>query len=79
VHEHDWLSSPFTSAAGTAARGFCETFGLQQLVDQPTHKNAILDLVMTEYSGSVTYHPHLGSSDHIGLFVRLSVSLQVHL
>ena len=32
---------------------------------------------MTEYSGSVTYHPHLGSSDHIGLLVRLSVSLQV--
>ena len=47
MHERNWLSSPFTSAAGTAAREFCETFGLQQLVDRPTHKNAILDLVMT--------------------------------
>ena len=29
------------------------------------------------YSGTVTYHPHLGSSDHIGLVLKLKVSLRV--
>jgi len=52
-------------------------FGLQQLVDRATCRNAILDLAITEYSGTVTYHPHLESSDHISLFLNLKVSLQV--
>ena len=33
--------------------------------------------VRSEYAGSVTYHSHLGSSDHIGLFVKFNLDLQV--
>ena len=36
------------------------------------HQGAVLDLIITEYAGSVTYHPHLDSSDHIGLFVNFN-------
>ena len=37
VHEHEWLVSLFTSSIGTVVCGFCETFGLQQLVDRGTY------------------------------------------
>ena len=48
VHESDWLGSAFTSPAGTALRNFCELFGLSQLVDRGTRKEAILDLAISE-------------------------------
>ena len=54
IHELEWLGSPTTSSACTAVCGLCKTFGLQQLVDRGTRKSAILDLVITEYSGTVT-------------------------
>ena len=76
VHEREWLGSPTTSSAGTAVRGPCETFGQQQLVDRGTCKSAILDLVITEYSGTVT---HLGSSDHVGLLLKFIVDCRFHL
>ena len=77
VHKREWLGSPTTSSAGTAVCGLCETFGQQQLVDRGTCKSTILDLVITECSGTVTYHPHLGSSDHVGLLLKFIVRLQV--
>ena len=60
IHEHDWLSSPFTSSDGTALCGFCELFGLSQLIDRATRRDAILDLAISEYPGTVSYHSHLG-------------------
>jgi len=75
VQEQEWLGSPYTSSAGSAFRGFCEAFGLRQLIDQGTRQGAVLDLIITEYAGSVTYHPHLSSSDHIGLFVKFNLNL----
>jgi len=56
VHEREWLGSPFTFHAGTALREFCELFGLSQLVDQGTGKDAILDLAISEHTGTVSYH-----------------------
>ena len=47
VHECDWLNSPFNSSAGTALHGFCELFGLSQLIDKATRWNAILDLAIS--------------------------------
>ena len=76
VQEQEWLGSPYTSSVGSALRGFCEAFGLRQLIDQGTRQGAVLDLIITEYAASVTYHPHLGSSDHIGLFVKFNLNLQ---
>ena len=73
VHECDRLSSPFMSLAGTALRKFCELFGLSQLVDKGTRKDAVLDLAISKYTGTVSYHPHLGTSDHIAIFVRFAI------
>jgi len=77
VHECDWLGSPFTSPTGSALHEFCELFGLSQSVDRGTHKEAILDLAISEYTGTVSYHPHLGTSDHIAIFVVFQMSLHV--
>ena len=77
VHESDWLGSAFTSPAGTALRNFCELFGLSQLVDRGTRKEAILDLAISEHTGTVSYYPHLGTSDHIAVFLSFNTGLQV--
>ena len=77
VYEHKWLDSSFTYAVGDALCGFCKLYGLSQLVDQGTCDNAILDLAISEYTGTVFYHPHLGTSDHIVISVRFNVSLHV--
>ena len=77
VHDRDWLGSPFTSPAGAALCGFCEMFGLSQLVEQGTRRDAILDLAISEHAGTVSYHPHLGTSDHIAIFVRFHMSLHM--
>lgn len=77
VYEHEWLGSSFNYAVGIALCGFCKLYGLSQLVDQGTCDNAILDLVISEYTGTVFYHPHLGTSDHIVISVRFNVSLHV--
>ena len=71
VHEHEWLGSSFTSATGAALHGFYELYGLTQLVDQGTCKDAILDLAISEYTGTVSYHPHLETSDHVVILVRV--------
>ena len=67
VHERYWLGSPFTSPAGNTLWEYCEVFGLSQLVDKRTRNDAILDLAISEYSETVSYHTHLGTSDLITL------------
>ena len=72
VHESTWLNSTHTTRAGTATLDFCESRGLHQLVAFPTRLNAILDLVMTEYPGSVQALPNLNTSDHVAVLLMLS-------
>ena len=76
VHEREWLGSSHTSAAGAALREFSELCGLSQLVDRGTRRDAMLDLALSEYvyTGTVSYHPPFGTSDHIAIFVRYNVS-----
>ena len=51
-------------AAGKATRQFCESRGLLQLVLRPTKGQAILDLVVGPYEGSVTHLSPSVSSDN---------------
>ena len=44
---------------------------------QPTRGEAILDLVIGPYDGSVTHLPHCGSSDHQTLLVSLTRLLEI--
>ena len=37
----------------------------------------LLDLAISEHAGSVSYYPHLGTSDHIAIFVGFQMSLHV--
>ena len=37
----------------------------------------MLDLAISEYTETVSYHPHLGTSDHIAIFVSYNVNLHV--
>ena len=55
LHECEWLGSSFTSATGAALRGFCDLYGFTQMVDQGTSKDAIVDLAIGEYTGTVSY------------------------
>ena len=53
IHESSWLYSTHKSSAGTATLDFCESRNLQQLIDFPTRRNAVLDLILSEHPGSV--------------------------
>ena len=57
VHESSWLHSTHTSSAGTATLDFCESRNLLQLVDFPTRRDAILDLILSEHPGLVEELP----------------------
>ena len=71
VHESSWLHSIHTSSAGTAMLDFCESRNLHQLVDFPTRRDAILDLILSEHSGLVEQLPNLNTSDHVAILLRL--------
>jgi hypothetical protein len=71
VHHQQWLGSSHTSSAGEEAKDFCDSFGLEQIVDFGTRNNAVLDLCMTSLDGSVEKLPNLNKSDHATLFVSL--------
>ena len=72
VHEASWLHSSHTSAAGTAALEFCECRGFYQLVDFPTRQDAILDLILSEHTGTTIQLPNLNTSDHVTIFLSLA-------
>ena len=76
MHEEEWLNSTKTDNAGKATRHFCESRRLLQLVSRPTRGEAILDLVVGPYEGTVTHLPPCGSSDHQTLLVILARALE---
>ena len=74
VHEASWLHSSHTSMVGTAALDFCESRGLHQLISFPTRQSAILDLILSERTGTTTPLPNLDTSDNVAIFLSLAVS-----
>ena len=50
---------------------FCESRNLHQLVDFPTRRDAILDLILSEHPGLVEQLPNLNTSDHVAILLRL--------
>jgi len=66
VHNEEWLGSSKTTLAGEALEDVCTIHDLVQHVHEPTRGNAILDLVMSNFHGSVESHSAspLGKSDH---------------
>ena len=44
------------------------------MVSFPTRPSAILDLILSERSGTTTQLPNLNTSDHIAIFLSLAVS-----
>jgi hypothetical protein len=74
-HHEEWLISSKTDAAGRCAKEFAELFSMQQLVDVATCNGNSLDLVYSDYGGSVNLNCHLGTSDHASLMVRIPTSL----
>ena len=77
AHEEEWLKSTTTDTRGKATHDFCESRGLLQLVTRPIRGEAILDLVIGPYEGSVCHLPHCGSSDHQTLLVSLARVLEI--
>ena len=74
VHEASWLHSSHTSPAGTVALEFCESRGLHQLIHVPTRQGAILDLILSEHTGTTTQLLNLNTSDHATIFLSLVTS-----
>jgi len=73
VHEASWLHSSHTSTVGTAALKFCESRELYQLVDFPTQQDALLDLILSEHTGT-TFQLPINNSDHATIFLFLATS-----
>ena len=71
VHESSWLYSTHISSTGTATLDFCESQNLQQLIDFSTHRNAVLDLLLSQHPGSVGQLPKLNTSDHVTVMLIL--------
>ena len=74
VHEASWLKSSHTSTAGTAALDSYESRELHQLIHFPTQPDAMLDLLLSEHTGTVTRLPNLYNSDHVAIFISLATS-----
>lgn len=48
---------------------FCDSRGLHQLITFPTRQNAILDLVISEHTGTTQVLPNFNTSDHVAILV----------
>ena len=72
IQEATWLNSSHTSTAGTAALDFCESRGLHQLIHFPTRQDAMLDVSLSEHTGTTTRLPNLNNSDHVAVFLSLA-------
>ena len=75
VHESVWLQSSHTFSAGTATMDFCDSRGFHQLITFPTHQNAILDLVISEHTGTVQVLPNFNTSDHVAILVSFDFQI----
>lgn len=66
VHNQDWLGSSRTTRAGEFLEDVCAAHGLTQHVQQPTRGDNVLDLVMSDFPGTVAVKVQapLGRSDH---------------
>ena len=78
VHHTDWLGSRVTDAAGRLTHQLAISLGLQQIVEEPTRGDQILDLAMTDLSASSTTFANLGTSDHNPVLVRVEVPVYRH-
>jgi hypothetical protein len=77
AHHEEWLGSTSTDAAGECALAFSELYGLPQFVDFPTREDAILDLCYCDYTCVTTALPHLGTSDHVTVTIRVDPGLDL--
>ena len=50
---------------------FCESRNLQQLIDFSTHRNAVLDLLLSQHPDSVGQLPNLNTSDDVTVLLIL--------
>ena len=73
VHHTDWLGSHSTDAGGRQMLQLANCLGLEQIVDEPTRENQILDLVLTDLPASSTTLANVGTSDHNPVLVQLNV------
>ena len=66
VHNAAWLRSNKTTPAGEALEDVCAVHHLAQHVGDSTRGNNTLDLVISDFDGSVAtvIHPPIGRSDH---------------
>ena len=74
VHETSLLHSSHTTAAGTAALDFCESRGLHQLIHFPTRQGAMMDLILSEHTGTTTQLPNLNTSDQVTVSLSLKIT-----
>lgn len=66
VHSESWLGSTKTTKAGDTMEEIAAAHGLSQHVSGPTRGDNTLDLILSDYPGSIRTHqlPPLGRSDH---------------
>jgi hypothetical protein len=77
AHHVEWLGSKETDDAGDCALAFSEIYDIKQYVDFPTRGVNILDLVYSDLACETSALPHLGTSDHLTVLVKVDLSLDV--
>jgi hypothetical protein len=77
AHHESWLGSKLTDNAGECAKAFSEVYDLQQFVDFPTRGDNILDLVYCDCKCVTTELPHLGTSDHVAMMVKVDTNVEL--
>ncbi|XP_019618294.1 PREDICTED: ATP-binding cassette sub-family A member 1-like [Branchiostoma belcheri] len=75
VHHQNWLGSRTTDAAGRLLLELSNSFGLKQIVTEPTRESQILDLVLTDLPSSAKTFARLGTSDHNPVLLKIDVPI----
>ncbi|KAI8518904.1 hypothetical protein Bbelb_021610 [Branchiostoma belcheri] len=75
VHHQDWLGSRTTDAAGRLLLELSNSFGLKQIVTEPTRESQILDLVLTDLPSSTKTFARHGTSDHNPVLLKIDVPI----
>ena len=71
VHHKKWLRhSNDNTQVGSDLKSFCDFHGMSQLVREPTRKEYLLDLALTDIcKSSVSVHPYI--ADHKDILIKL--------
>ena len=78
AHSVEFLGSKHTDLVGECAQSFSELFHnvMKQCMHFPTREDNILDLIYCDTACNTSSLPHLGTTDHVTIIVRVNIDFE---